>query len=489
MMAGVRDGGLSGFPLCDRVRALADTALAGLPPGAARDAVAEARERLDGRALRIAVGGRVNAGKSTLVNALLGQRLAATGAVETTTVAVTYRHHHQNRVTLHLKDGSSMVVAGAPGGGLPAELPVPVATVDRAVVDIAGSWLGGRYEIVDTPGLDSLTGLDAASMAALAEADALLYVMPHPGDRDREALEALRGTSAPAGLTAANAIGVLSRIDTLGDGAGDPWPAARRVAGRYARELRGLVAAVVPVVGLLAETATGAELTERDLRLLRAVADAGPDAAEDALDSAAGFLGWHDGPLPETDRARLLRLFDVYGLRLGVALARAGVTRSDDVLARLTTDSGVGGLVAHIDRYFVRSADRLRAASVVAALDRAAWADDALRGELNRFRREPAMRQVALTGALTDLAERRLAPADDEAAALVDLATGDTDRARLGLPADASAADLRAAAEAWTGRWRRLEGGPGRLLARHARTAREMCEEVYFNAGTVERLR
>ena len=71
--------------LHDRTLAIADRAAGELP--AAR-AIAE---RLRGP-LAVALAGRVNAGKSTLVNALLGERLALTDATECTRLVTRYVH-------------------------------------------------------------------------------------------------------------------------------------------------------------------------------------------------------------------------------------------------------------------------------------------------------------------------------------------------------------------------------------------------------------
>src|SRR5690242_12571936 len=82
------DAGRALGPLSARVLALC----AGNPAGTApvRAALSEP--------LCVAVAGRVSAGKSTLVNALLGRRIAATGAGETTRVTATYRHGTPERV-------------------------------------------------------------------------------------------------------------------------------------------------------------------------------------------------------------------------------------------------------------------------------------------------------------------------------------------------------------------------------------------------------
>ncbi|MBM2622783.1 50S ribosome-binding GTPase [Actinoplanes sp. LDG1-06] len=478
-------------PVSDRVQALCAEIAGNLPPGPARDTVAAVGERLAERTLRIAVGGRVNAGKSTLVNALLGQRLAATGATETTTLVTWFRHYHQNRVQLVLKNGESVYVAAAPGGGVPADLPVPTGSIASVVVETANARLADRYNLVDTPGLDSLTGLDDPAMAALAEADALLYVMPHPGERDREALEALRGTSGQAGLSAANVLGVLSRVDTLGDG-DDPWPAARRIAARYAGELRGLVADVVPVIGLLAETASGDTFTESDFRLLRRLAALDPDDLEDLLYAPAEFLGADASGaagLGSADRARLLRLLGVHGLREAAAHLRAGIGRSDELLRALAKSSGIAELNGYVEQNFIRSADRLRASSAVAILERASWLGGdgnsatvlaGLRANLSELKRDPVLRQAALVPALRDLSAGKLKLTDDHARALISLATGNTDAVRLGLPPDAAAGEVAAVAGDWVTRWRRLEGNPSRLTARHARSARELTETAFF---------
>ena len=88
--------------------------------------------------------------------------------------------------------------------------------------------------------------------------------MPRPGDGE---------------TSAANAVGLLSKADQLGDGTQDPWGVALELAGIYAGKFRDEVAAVVPVIGLVAETAETATLSETDTRQLGELAAMEPKQA------------------------------------------------------------------------------------------------------------------------------------------------------------------------------------------------------------------
>ncbi|MFF3674442.1 dynamin family protein [Streptomyces sp. NPDC002120] len=494
--------------LCGRADALCRAAAPHLPPGAPVAAVlAAVRLRLAEPGLRIAVGGRMNAGKSTLVNALLGRRLAATGATECTTLVAWFRGGVQNRLEVRRTDGRRYHVPGRPGGGIPRDVTLLGSTreeIEEIVVETAGGQDPHRpWTLVDTPGMDTLSGLDGIALRALGAADALLYVMPHPGAGDAEALEALR-RQADDRMTALNVVGVLSRIDELGDGTGDPWPRARRVAATYTARLTGLLSGVVPVAGLLAQTALGEEFTEADAALLGRLATAPRADLDQALYSPQEFLRWPDGPLDAPGRARVLDLLGCHGISAAVdAVPTLAAPGARPLLAALRAASGVDALLDEIRERFVAAADRLRAAAALGLVDEAARtalgdealapaarrALDDLRAGVAALRRHPLLRQTELAPALADLAAGRLRLSAPDTEALLRLATGTTTAACLGLPEPApgttaapSAHAARTAAEA-AARWRQLEPGPSRVLQRHARTARELCEELYFRAA------
>ncbi len=70
-----------------------DDALRVLPEGPARDGVLQVRSTL-AEPLRVAVSGSVSSGKSTLVNALLGQRIAAVDQGECTQLVTWFCYDH-----------------------------------------------------------------------------------------------------------------------------------------------------------------------------------------------------------------------------------------------------------------------------------------------------------------------------------------------------------------------------------------------------------
>ncbi|MFC5061582.1 dynamin family protein [Actinomycetospora atypica] len=462
-----------------------------LTAGRSRESLLALAERLAEPRIRIAVGGRMNAGKSTLVNALLRQRLAATGATETTTLVTWFRYGHQDRLRLHLRDGTTRLVPAAPGGGVPTSTTgwnLDPAELTHITVEASNSALDTNHTIIDTPGLDSMSNLDEASLAALAHADAVLYLMPHPGEKDAEAVEAVRAWSGSTHFTTASIVGVLSRIDTLSAGGEDPWPAAQRVARRYGEDLASSFSEVLPVSGLIAETALGGEFSESDTRAITTLRATDPFDLEDALSSADAFLEWSDSPIAALTRRRLVALLGMYGLRAAVDLVEQGNTSTRSLLAGLRRLSGIDALLERVRRDFVVDADRLRATAAMATIRDLPWTTSPsearvlqrVRADVDQLCLHPAMRQVGLHGALSDVRSGllQLDPADVEQ--LESLAGGHDLRSCLGLGPTAAEDEVGRTADAYIDRWRTLEMRPSRRLRRHARAARELCEQMLF---------
>jgi hypothetical protein len=355
--------------LCERIeRALADT------PHAA--AAREIRERATGP-LRVAIAGRVKAGKSTMLNALVGERLAATDAGECTRVVTIYRHGGAYDVT---------------GVGLDArQRPLRMIQVDGAwAIDLQGTPPGEfeRIEVqwpssvlheltlVDTPGLGSLDGATSRrSLDFLVQhedasgADAVIYLMRHLHALDAEFLEAFMDRSV-VGASPVNSIAVLARPDEVGACRPDAMESARRIAERMAGEprVRALVGAVVPVAGLLAETAQ--TLREAEVAALKALAGLPADELALMLRSVDDLCDVSRSDLTVETRRALLSRLGLFGVRTAIAELQAGRAHTAGELARTLLDiSGLSELRELIRERFLPRARTLKARSAMVALD------------------------------------------------------------------------------------------------------------------------
>ena len=147
--------------LTDQVKQLVTRARELCQDAAAQHRLAAVEQRLD-EPLRVAIAGKVKAGKSTLLNALVGEQLAPTDAGECTKIVTWYQHGHTYRVTLDLIDGTSRPArftresgaididwndAGLGGAG--------VEQVKRIVVEWPTKRLAD-VTLIDTPGVASI---------------------------------------------------------------------------------------------------------------------------------------------------------------------------------------------------------------------------------------------------------------------------------------------------------------------------------------------
>jgi hypothetical protein len=447
--------------------------------------------RLD-EPLRVAIVGRVKAGKSTLLNALVGERLAATDAGECTRIVTWYRHALGYEVTAALRPvGSRELDFRREDGELHIDLgDLSVEAIERIDVGWPSQKLTG-LTLIDTPGLGSIDeGSSARTSAALldegdgpGEADAVLYLMRHLHRSDAQFLEAFMDRSI-AHASPVNAVVVLSRADEIGGARPDALDSARSIATRYAADprVRDLASGVVPIAGLLAET--GATLRQEQFDWLRAIARLEPGRRDDLLISVDRFRDPDRNPLGDEIREGVLERFGLFGLRLAVRLIADGEATTATELSRaLLEQSGIGELQRVLaDRYAAR-ADVLKARSALAAL-RVAGADldrRAIPGAADLV--QSIDRLEASSGALALLRLQHLVfarlvdlPAD-ERAEIGRLCASGSPVERLGLPADASADDIGAAALSGIARWRAVGGSP--LSDRRMVEAAEIVSRAY----------
>jgi hypothetical protein len=410
--------------LIERVAALIATHQDGVPAevGAEMQALgARLREPL-----RVAVAGRVKAGKSTLVNALLGQRVAPTDISECTRVVTWFRYGHPERLVIAMRDGSTVEAQLAPDGTLPQELGVPVEQVASLQAYLANASLRSMT-LIDTPGLGSVheeysrqtTELLARdSSDATASADAVVFLLGSAMMADE--LETLQMFQAP-GATAASAVGVLSRADQLGDGSRDSWDVAVELAGKYAGTFRNEVAAVVPVIGLIAETAEAAMLTEPDAQQLARLVALEPKELARMLWSADRFTT-SDAPVASEARERLLGLLDLYGVGLATRALANGAAGAVALRRELSSRSGIAAVKQTLAAYLRDQDHVLKVRSAFELLNRLSYTDAegaagaallALRGDVEELRLDPLMHPIAELEIAHDVDSGRIALPQD----------------------------------------------------------------------------
>lgn len=423
--------------------------------------------------LRLALAGMVKAGKSTLMNALLGERIAATDTAECTRVVTWYRYSPTPRITVHLRDGTTTRMPIRRDSGL-LVFDLGGRTAEEIEWIDVGWPLDGLSSLIliDTPGIASLSEETSARTSrfltpedAPSAADAVVYLMRHLHGSDMKFLEAFRDTGAGASQSVC-AVAVLSRCDEIGSGRIDSLLSARRVAKRYERDghLAALALGVVPVAGLLAEGAR--TLRESEYIALRELAGLERSAREGLLVSADRFVRPSDATgLSVSVREELLARFGIFGVRLATAIIRGGVKSSSELSDAMVQQSGMVELQELVQTQFHPRADILKARGVVlqlqSLLERAPRAGtDRVRAGIERFGASAHMlRELSL---LAESRSRGLPlPREDAADAARILGAGGIAASdRLGLPSHASDREIAGRAAAEIDRWRALAASP-----------------------------
>lgn len=477
--------------LLSRVDAICAETVANLPAGEIADEAARIRDGLHGP-LRVAIVGRVKAGKSTLLNALLRERIAPTDAGECTKYVCWYRHALTYDVGARLTDGGHVTLPFSRGeDALDIDLEASPGVIERLEVGWPTPALS-RLTLIDTPGVGStdesarvriasFLGEDGDEIAP--EADAVVYLMRHLHRTDAELLESLYDRSI-ASASPVNAVAVLSRADEICSARPDAMDSAAAIAERYANDphLRAAVADVIPMAGLLAET--GSTLRESEVAWLRSLAAAEATTVAMMLLSVDRFRRPELGPLTVEVREHLLRRFGLFGLRFALQAVADGRCETATALSRALIElSGIGRLHALVDEYFTSRSEHLKArsallklralgasvepqqASIARAIRRAVEQVEASAHELAELR----LLHLALTGTAN------LTP--EEHSEVRRLVSGKALPERLGVSPEAPHADQVRAALLGVEHWRDRALSP--LVNRDTATACEIAARSY----------
>jgi hypothetical protein len=478
-------------PLTGAVRSLVVAAAERALDDRSATQLREAEARLS-QPLRLAIAGRVKAGKSTLLNALVGEELAPTDAGECTKVVTWYIGGDVPQVTAVGVDGSVRVRPySRTAGALDVDLGVPADRIDHLEV----RWPSSRLRdvtLIDTPGIASLsTDVSDRAGVVLSDdderpsiADAVLYLLRHAHGSDLRFLEAFADDDLARG-TPVNAVGVLSRADEIGSCRMDALDVAARVAERYENDprVRRLCPLVIPVAGLLGQS--GTTLREEEYRALARIA-ALPNRVTDRLLLTADRFVADDTSVEVTaiEREHLADRFGLFGARLAVEMIRDGDVRSaTDLAVQLTGRSGLDRVRDVLLRQFTDRSRLLRARSALAAVRavvrRGGCAEPAL---LEAYAEEVSASahefvEVRLLNQLRSGALQVPEKLENGMDRLLG-GNGHSVPKRLGLPETASVAEQRDAAMQALARWQQVAESPlsSRALQLAARGVTRTCE-------------
>ncbi|MGB3187338.1 MAG: dynamin family protein [Ornithinimicrobium sp.] len=453
--------------------------------------------RLEGP-IRLAIAGKVKAGKSTLLNALIGEELAPTDAGECTQIVTWYIYGTSPRVRLFPVDGAAIERPYRRDQGA---LDIDLGGLRPDQVDhLEVTWPAGRLRettLLDTPGLASISAdVSARTEAVLTSttdvvpvADAVLYLLRHAHSSDLRFLEAFESEEMLAG-TSINTVGVLSRADEIGSCRLDAMRVAARVATRYASDprIRRLCPTVLPVIGLVAHAA--ATLRESEFAALAAIAGAPAQESSQLLLTADRFADRESSiNVPTSVRARLLERLGLFGVRLSVDLISNGACASATELSqRLSRECGIEGLREVLAQQFTARSRVLRVRSAVAAVRVLLQADACSESSPLLARLEQVVASDRDLDEIRLLESVRSGHVDLPEPKALELdrllgGAGTEPATRLGV-APGEPAQVRVAAVEALGRWQRLAAHPltPRATQRAARTVIRTLEAILMSS-------
>ena len=371
----------------DRVRAILGgtiEAYRGEPAYRQRPEVFYELDRIGARLaepIRIALAGTLKAGKSTLVNALVGQGIAPTDATEATRIVTWFRHGPTPKVTANHWGGRHSNVPISHGAGPEGGLSFDFGCSTRPTSPI-WTW-SGPPKSLPTPRLSTHPGTSSLTREAsertlrllvppdgVPRVDAVVFLLRTLNAADVALLKQI-GQLVGGSTGALGIIGVASRADEIGAGRIDAMLSAADVAKRFTSEMNqtGICQAVVPVSGLLALTAR--TLRQSEFMALQKLAGSDPAELSKAMLSVDRFVRTNNQlPVDAAARAELLERFGMFGIRISIAVLAAGVSDAAGLADELLERSGLVALREVIDQQFAQRSDMLKAHTALVSLRR-----------------------------------------------------------------------------------------------------------------------
>ena len=323
--------------------------------------------------MRVAIVGLIKAGKSTLMNALLGEQVVATGTVEATFNINWFKYAPDSSIIVHFKDKRSPETKSI------AELQaLTLRAQENQDYLLSIKYIEVRYpneilktfNLIDTPGLGSFYEADsdntkdflqlhgeeltAITQKEATKADAVMYLFSQSVSMTGKNIMETFAGSTLNGTTPINAIGVLTKVDSYWSDYDKPMEGAARIVSRLSEhpQLKRLFYNISPIYGLLA---SGAQtLTEEEWKILQELTQVPPDFLESKLSDWERFTEREYPEISVSPAKRLLlwQKLGQYGVWLAYSLIRQGTNELATLKTELLNSSGVSELKHLIVSHF-----------------------------------------------------------------------------------------------------------------------------------------
>lgn len=322
--------------------------------------------------MRVAIVGKIKAGKSTLMNALLGEAVVATGTVEATFNVNWLKYGERKYLRVHFKDDRP------PEEKTFDELDIITRRADEHYSYLASiryvevfypNSILQIFNLIDTPGLQSYyiddsqntfdflqihgKSLTETTQNEASNADAVLYLFSQSiATTDEEIMMELQGPIIGQ-ATPINAIGVLTKVDVYW-GDEEPMPAGIRIAKRLADDphVRPLFYTIYPVCGLLA---LGAQtLQSSEFQILQQLAALPTERFTSLIRNVERFTqrNYDDISIAPTARTQVLERLGQYGVWFAYQCLQNGITNQAELVEALIQQSGIANLRTLIQSHF-----------------------------------------------------------------------------------------------------------------------------------------
>lgn len=205
----------------------------------------DASARLKSHVFSVGIMGEFKRGKSTVINALLGEKIAPADVVPASATLNRVTYGLTPKATILYKDGHKESVPVEKIADYVTKITeksaAMAALVDQAIVEYPCQFCKNNVEIIDTPGLNDDERMDAISEAVIPELDAVVMVLSADSPFSKSEAEFVRNKLMTSDV--ARMIVLVNRIDTIYD-EDDRIRILQSIKEKITREVSDRIAAI-----------------------------------------------------------------------------------------------------------------------------------------------------------------------------------------------------------------------------------------------------